>query len=95
MEAINGVTFRDYACAAANLAGGMPVEKICEVLGIEIPVWEATNEEDFADNGYSKENILSPAIHIKKAAFVTENDYDLSDSPFYSVNSIDYDLNMF
>ena len=44
MEEINGVTFRDYACASANLAGGMPVEKICEVLGIEAPVWEATSE---------------------------------------------------
>ena len=39
MEAINGVTFRDYACACANLAGGMSLDKICTVLGIEEPVW--------------------------------------------------------
>ncbi|WP_298781844.1 DUF6620 family protein [uncultured Polaribacter sp.] len=44
MEEINGVSFRDYACASANLVAGMPVEKICEVLGIERPVWEATVE---------------------------------------------------
>ncbi|SEC35227.1 hypothetical protein SAMN04489761_2753 [Tenacibaculum sp. MAR_2009_124] len=42
MEAINGVTFKDYACACANIAAGMPTEKVCEVLGIELPVWEAT-----------------------------------------------------
>lgn len=44
MEEINGVSFRDYACASANLVAGMPVEQICEVLGIETPVWEATVE---------------------------------------------------
>lgn len=42
MEEINGVSFRDYACASANLAAGMTAEKVCEVLGLEIPVWEAT-----------------------------------------------------
>ncbi len=42
MEAINGVTFKDYACACANIAAGMSTEKVCEVLGIELPVWEAT-----------------------------------------------------
>ncbi len=44
MEAINGVTFKDYACASANLVAGMPIEKICDVLGIEMPVWEATKD---------------------------------------------------
>lgn len=44
MEAINGVTFRDYACANANLVAGMSEEKICEVLGIEQPVWKATQD---------------------------------------------------
>lgn len=42
MEAINGVTLKDYACACANLAGGMSEEQICKVLGIELPVWKAT-----------------------------------------------------
>ena len=44
MEEINGVSFRDYACASANLVGGMSLDKICEVLGIELPVWEATKD---------------------------------------------------
>ena len=42
---INGVTFRDYACASANMAAGMPTEKICEILGIELPVWEDTKNQ--------------------------------------------------
>jgi len=42
MKTINGVSFRDYACANANIVAGMPVEKVCEILGIEIPVWEDT-----------------------------------------------------
>lgn len=44
MEEINGVSFKDYACASANLVGGMSVEKVCEVLGIEVPVWETTKD---------------------------------------------------
>lgn len=39
MEGIHGVTFRDYACASANMVGGMQLGQICEVLGIEEPVW--------------------------------------------------------
>ncbi|MDF4202573.1 hypothetical protein PXD56_06395 [Maribacter sp. SA7] len=42
---INGVTFRDFACASANMAAGMPIEKICEVLGLELPVWEDTKNQ--------------------------------------------------
>ncbi len=42
---INGVTFRDYACASANIVAGMPVEKVCEVLGLELPVWEDTKNQ--------------------------------------------------
>ncbi len=42
MEEINGVTFRDYACANANIVSGMPLEDVCKVLGIEVPVWEET-----------------------------------------------------
>ncbi len=42
MERVNGISFRDYACANANLVAGMPVEEVCEILGVEIPVWEDT-----------------------------------------------------
>lgn len=44
MEEINGITFRDYACANANIVAGMSVEKVCKILGVEQPVWEATVE---------------------------------------------------
>jgi hypothetical protein len=40
----HGVTFRDYACASANLAGGMPLERGCEVLGVEEPLWAEVQE---------------------------------------------------
>jgi hypothetical protein len=40
----HGVTFRDYACAGANLAAGVPLEKICEVFGIEEPLWGEVQE---------------------------------------------------
>lgn len=40
----HGVTFRDYACACANLAGGMSVEQVCKVLGIEEPLWAEVQE---------------------------------------------------
>jgi len=40
----HGVTFRDYACAGANLAGGMSVEQVCKVLGIEEPLWAEVQE---------------------------------------------------
>ncbi len=42
METINGVSFRDYACASANIANGMSVDQVCSVLGLEVPVWEDT-----------------------------------------------------
>jgi len=42
---INGVTFRDFACASANAAAGMSQEKICEVFGMELPVWEDTKNQ--------------------------------------------------
>lgn len=44
MEQIHGITFRDYACASANLASGMTEDKICEVFGIESPQWQETME---------------------------------------------------
>jgi len=40
----HGVTFKDYALANANLANGMPIEKICDVLGVEEPVWAEVSE---------------------------------------------------
>jgi len=45
----HGVTFRDYATASANLAAGMSLEKVCEVLGIEEPIW-AEVQEYFINN---------------------------------------------
>ena len=40
----HGVTFKDYACASANLATGMPLEQVCQVLGIEEPIWAEVQE---------------------------------------------------
>ncbi|WP_298476906.1 hypothetical protein [uncultured Maribacter sp.] len=45
MDAINGVTFEDWGAACGNIAQGMDVEEICKILGIELPVWQKTNEE--------------------------------------------------
>lgn len=44
MEAINGVTFEDWGAACGNLAAGMSEDEICTVLGIEMPVWQITND---------------------------------------------------
>ena len=40
----HGVTFRDYACASANLVGGMSLEEVCKVLGVEEPLWAEVQE---------------------------------------------------
>ena len=40
----HGVTFKDYAAANANLANGMPVEQVCQILGIEEPIWAEVQE---------------------------------------------------
>jgi len=40
----HGITFKDYALANANMANGMPVERVCEILGIEEPVWAEVSE---------------------------------------------------
>ena len=45
MEAINGVTFEDWGAASGNIAAGMSAEEVCEILGLELPVWQKTNEE--------------------------------------------------
>ena len=40
----HGVTFRDYACASANIAAGMQLDQVCKVLGIEEPLWAEVQE---------------------------------------------------
>lgn len=45
MGEINGVSFENWAAAAAHLAQGMNEEQVCDILGIEIPVWQDTNEQ--------------------------------------------------
>ncbi len=35
--------------------------------------WNITEEEDFADNGYKKEDLIPPAIQLKEVFFVTES----------------------
>ena len=40
----HGVTFRDYACASANIATGMQLDQVCKVLGIEEPLWAEVQE---------------------------------------------------
>jgi len=45
----HGVTFKDYALAGANLANGMSLDKVCNVLGIEEPLW-AEVQEYFINN---------------------------------------------
>ncbi len=44
MKEVHGVTFRDYACASANIVGGMGVDEVCNVLGIEEPLWAEVQE---------------------------------------------------
>jgi triacylglycerol lipase len=44
MEGIHGVSFRDYACASANIAGGMGLDQVCKVLGLEEPLWAEVQE---------------------------------------------------
>ncbi len=46
---IHGVTFKDYALAGANLANGMSLGQVCEVLSIEEPIW-AEVQEYFINN---------------------------------------------
>lgn len=40
----HGVTFKDYALAGANLANGMGLDQICQILGIEEPIWAEIQE---------------------------------------------------
>jgi len=39
------------------------------------------SEEDFADNGFVKEDIILPSLSIELTDFITENDFDLSAIP--------------
>ncbi|HHH49631.1 MAG TPA: hypothetical protein ENK52_01485 [Saprospiraceae bacterium] len=40
----HGVTFKDFACASANIVGGMSLDQVCNVLGIEEPLWAEVKE---------------------------------------------------
>lgn len=44
MESINGVSFEDWGAACGNIAAGMSEEEVIAILGIELPVWQQTNE---------------------------------------------------
>lgn len=44
MESINGVSFEDWGAACGNLAAGMSEKEVIKVLGLEMPVWQQTNE---------------------------------------------------
>ena len=44
MEEINGITFEDYGAAMGNITQGMSEDQVCEILGIEKPVWQETSE---------------------------------------------------
>jgi len=39
---------------------------------------EIISEEDFADNGLTKDDVFLPSIKLKRTNFITENDYDLT-----------------
>jgi len=45
MEEINGVTFEDWAAACAHLAQGTAEDEILKTLGLEMPVWQDTNNQ--------------------------------------------------
>jgi len=48
MKSINGIQFEDWAAACANIAQGMTQERVCEILGVEIPVFEDANNQFIA-----------------------------------------------
>ena len=39
---------------------------------------EIISDEDFADNGFTKEDLFLPSIKLELTNFITENDYDLT-----------------
>jgi len=45
MGEINGITFENWAAACAHLAQGTPENEVIQVLGLEMPVWQDTNEQ--------------------------------------------------
>lgn len=45
MEAINGITFENWAAACAHIAHGMGADEVCSILGVEAPVWEEANKK--------------------------------------------------
>ncbi len=51
MEEINGVNFEDWAAAMAHIAQGMSEAEVCDILEIESPIWQDTNEKWMAKLG--------------------------------------------
>ncbi len=45
MEVINGISFENWAAASAHIAQGMDINKVCNILGVELPVWEEANKK--------------------------------------------------
>ena len=45
MDTINGIDFENWAAACAHLAQGTSEDDVCKTLGIEMPVWQDTNEK--------------------------------------------------
>jgi hypothetical protein len=45
MDTINGIDFENWGAACAHIAQGMSETEVCEILGIELPVWQDTTEK--------------------------------------------------
>ena len=54
----------------------------------ETEFWSITDEDDFADNGYTREHLIDNPIKLESVRFITENDFDLSSVPNY--NKLDF-----
>lgn len=44
MTPIHGISLADYSAANAKLANNVPIEAICQALGIQRPVWEEASD---------------------------------------------------
>jgi hypothetical protein len=45
LDPIKGVSMEDWAAANAKIAGGMPLDEVLKILGVEKPVWDAVSGE--------------------------------------------------
>lgn len=45
MNTINGIDFENWVAACAHIVQGMSETEVCEILGIELPVWQETTEK--------------------------------------------------